>query len=100
MRIYALDPAVLDDLREAIRHDIEAALRPDRRTAEAHNPAPLAYISNADTIRLLGVSKATLQRWRDSGELPYAKVGGMIFYRRADLEAFIGRHVAMPERAA
>ncbi|GIV60281.1 MAG: hypothetical protein KatS3mg043_1370 [Rhodothermaceae bacterium] len=93
MQIIALDPAVLDDLRAAIRQDLEEVLRPDARTAEARNPDPLAYISNAEAMRLLGVSRATLQRWRDSGELPYARVGSMIFYRREDLEAFIGRHL-------
>ena len=39
--------------------------------------------------RLLHVSASTLQKLRRNGTLPYVKVGGMYFYRPADLERLV-----------
>lgn len=38
----------------------------------------------------LGLQRCTLDRWRSTGgKLPFYKVGGRIFYKRPDLDAFI-----------
>lgn len=40
--------------------------------------------------RYLGLQRCTLDRWRCTGSpLPFYKIGGRIFYRRADLDAYI-----------
>ena len=83
---------LFDELR-ALRSDLEAILSPDGRTAEAHNPDPRIWVSNAQLMQELRVSKPTLARWRQSGALPYAKVGGIVFYRRSDVYALLERHL-------
>ena len=39
------------------------------------------YINNRDMMKLLNVSKSTLQRWRDLGRLPHVKIQHKIYYR-------------------
>ncbi len=52
------------------------------------DPGP-AFISNTRARKPLGVGRTTLQRWRESGKLPYRKVGQLVFYRVADVNALI-----------
>lgn len=94
--LYALDADTVGDLFgeiRALREGVEAALSPDGRTAEAHNPDPHVWVSNQQLIEELRVSKPTLQRWRQSGELVFSKIGGIVFYRRSDVNAFLERHL-------
>ena len=41
--------------------------------------------SNRDAMKFLGVSRSTLQRWRDDKILPFRKVNGTIMYTKSDL---------------
>jgi excisionase family DNA binding protein len=45
--------------------------------------------------KLLGVPPGTLAQWRSTGRvpLPYLRLGGLIRYRRADLEAFLAANL-------
>jgi predicted site-specific integrase-resolvase len=66
---------MLDKLRGLARNDVRRLLPPDI-VAEA-----------------LGVSVATLARWRCTGSGPtYIKAGGRIGYEAEDLEAFKARN--------
>lgn len=49
----------------------------------------------AKTSEALGVSVATLERWRSvqPPELPFVKMGRRVMYRRADIVAFIEKRV-------
>lgn len=44
---------------------------------------------------LLGVSRKTWQTYRDNRVLPFVQFGRKIFVRRADLEAFMEKHLIM-----
>ena len=48
-------------------------------------------LNEAQTAEFLGVTRGTLAVWRCRKRhgLPFAKVGRMVRYRRADLEKFI-----------
>ncbi|MGB3542591.1 helix-turn-helix domain-containing protein [Rubrivirga sp.] len=62
---------------------------------------PKAFLTNREAQEYLGLSKATLARYRADGTLPYSKVGQSVFYRLADIEAVLERHaVASPTAAA
>lgn len=50
------------------------------------------WLDGATAEDLLGVSTRTLQHYRDTGILPYAKVGNKIFYKRSDLGAMVERY--------
>lgn len=58
------------DLRDAVR------LAERARQADAHDPASLRLLSMTELAELSGVSRATLYRLADSGELPAKKIGG------------------------
>lgn len=57
--------------------------------SEQAHPMSAHFISNKAARRSLGVGSTTLQRWRQSGKLPYVKVGQIIFYRTSEINAFI-----------
>lgn len=80
-----LDEAVLDAVREILPWAIEQLELPEP------DPAP-EILSNRRAREYLDVSKSTLQRWRDSGLLPYSKIEGSIYYRREDLIRVVEEH--------
>lgn len=43
----------------------------------------------ADVCEKLGISKRTLQTYRDRGLLPYSQINHKIYYRTEDVEAFV-----------
>jgi excisionase family DNA binding protein len=57
--------------------------------------APPDSLSPQAAAALLNVPSGTLAQWRSSGRvpLPYLKLGGLIRYRRADLEAFVAANL-------
>ncbi|WP_282196872.1 helix-turn-helix domain-containing protein [Alistipes finegoldii] len=44
------------------------------------------WISNREAMDILGVSPRTLQRYRDSGCIPFSKIGRNCRYRLSDIE--------------
>ncbi|UYC12859.1 helix-turn-helix domain-containing protein [Xanthomonas sp. CFBP 8445] len=49
-----------------------------------------ARLKGPDAARHLGISVSTLEKMRVEGRGPrYVKIGGRVFYRRADLDAYI-----------
>ena len=48
-----------------------------------------AWLTNREAQGYLGISRATLARYRADGTLPYSKVGQSVFYRLADVEALL-----------
>lgn len=46
-------------------------------------------LDNQDLCQLLNVSKRTLQRYRDSGELPFHTLYQKTFYKESDVHTFI-----------
>lgn len=49
-----------------------------------------AGLAPADAATFLGVGYSTLKKWRSEGRGPkYAKVGGSVLYRPADLDVFV-----------
>jgi hypothetical protein len=51
----------------------------------------------AAALHLGGVAPATLRNWRSRGVGPaYVRIGGVIRYQRADLDAFVERVEPVP----
>lgn len=46
-------------------------------------------MDGADVCEKLGISKRTLQTYRDRGLLPYSQINHKIYYRTEDVEAFV-----------
>ena len=47
------------------------------------------WLHNGDVCRLLGISKRTLQHYRDTGMLPFAQIGHKCYYKREDVERLL-----------
>lgn len=61
---------------------LNAAPSPNRRNADRLN--------NVEAAEYLGLKAATLNKWRVHGEgPPFIKVGRLIRYRKADLDAYL-----------
>ena len=52
-----------------------------------------------ETCEQLGVSKRTMKRRRDRGEISHAKIGSKIYYRTSDIEAFLMHHYIKSTRS-
>ena len=44
------------------------------------------WIDKQDVMQTMHVSDSTLRRWRRDKVIPYAKLGGKIYYRRTDID--------------
>lgn len=49
------------------------------------------WLRSAEVRKMLGISPGTLQNLRINGMLPYKKIGGSIYYSRADIERMMER---------
>jgi excisionase family DNA binding protein len=58
-------------------------------------------VSRKEAAAYLGASEHTLAVWASTKRypLPYVKIGRLVRYRRADLDAFIARNVVGAESA-
>lgn len=43
-------------------------------------------MDSGDVCRALGISKRTLQTWRNNGKIPYAMLGGKVYFKEEDIE--------------
>lgn len=75
-------------LRELIAETV-AELRPALTPAEEAGLDPKEWLTQKECLDYVGASKATLARWRADGLLAYSKVGGLLFYRRSDVDALL-----------
>ncbi|MFM7024430.1 MAG: helix-turn-helix domain-containing protein [Flavobacteriales bacterium] len=53
------------------------------------------WLDNQDVIRLLHVSKRTLQHYRDSGKMPFSQIGAKIYYKASDLEQLLNDNYSL-----
>ena len=51
--------------------------------------APQQWIDNDQACQRLSTSKRTLQHLRDSGILPFTKIGAKVFYKPEDIEKML-----------
>ncbi|MFR4306551.1 helix-turn-helix domain-containing protein [Phocaeicola vulgatus] len=51
------------------------------------------WISNKEAMEILGVSPRTLQRYRDSGCIPFSKIGKNCRYRLSDIWRVLEAHM-------
>ena len=81
-------PAALSGLVEAAVERALARLAPRFRTDERDRPAK-EWLTSREVQTYLGLSKATLARYRADGVLPFSKVGQNVYVERRALEALL-----------
>jgi len=57
-------------------------------TGNVHD-VPMELLTIRQTIEILGVTRSTIYRWEQSGILVPVRIGGVVRFRRADIEALI-----------
>lgn len=88
MEVQILTPAQSERaLREAaicVLREIGPKFRLDERDRPSKN-----WLTNRECQAYLGLSKATLARYRASGKLPFSKLGSSVYYRVEDVEGLL-----------
>ncbi|MFV0398365.1 MAG: helix-turn-helix domain-containing protein [Bacteroidales bacterium] len=46
-------------------------------------------MDSADVCRRLGVSKRTLQTWRNNGKIPFSMLGGKVYFHQSDIDTLL-----------
>ena len=88
------------DLQRIVDASVEASTAKVLARFPSGEGTPKAWLTNREALSFLGLSKATLQRYRTSGRLPYSKIGGSIYYRYDDLVAVLEAHLVTETDAA
>lgn len=58
------------------------------------------FIRESELAEMLSISKSTLHKLREDGDIPYQMIGSCIRYRKVDIDAWIlkKRHNPIDER--
>jgi hypothetical protein len=56
------------------------------------------WINGDEIMQKLGISKRTLQNYRDNGILPYSAIGGKFYYSIKDLERLMMKNYVSTDR--
>jgi hypothetical protein len=85
MDLISINPAEFEALLKQLQ-EIKKQLSEKQR-----NPDEIIY-DNADAMRLLKVSRRTLQSWRTAGLISFSQVGSKLYYTQQDISEFIQNH--------
>ena len=88
----ALSKALARDLADLVEPMIERAVRAALPKASPDDRPGKDWLTNAEAMEYLGLSRPTLARYRKSGKLRFSKVGSNVFYRLSDIEALLDVH--------
>ena len=75
-----------DDLRE-FKLELFRELR--RMFLEHHGQPAKKWLKSGEIRKLLGISPGTLQNLRVNGQLPFTKIGGVLFYDFEDVRKML-----------
>ncbi|PZP50086.1 MAG: DNA-binding protein [Pseudopedobacter saltans] len=74
---------LLFEFRQQLLSDIRLVLS-DRKPSQEKQ-----WLKSAEVRKLLGISHGTLQTLRNNGTLPFARIGGVIYYSRKELDKIL-----------
>jgi predicted DNA-binding transcriptional regulator AlpA len=78
-------------MRNLVREELQAALASLEPPA-ASSPAANRWMNEQECADLVSIPTATLRNWRFTGavQLPFARIGRLVRYSEADVQAFMG----------
>jgi hypothetical protein len=82
MEMFIIEKQVLDELTvrlETLKSKVDSLYAKS-------GVAPVKWLDNQQACIRLSASKRTLQNLRDSGILPFTKIGAKVYYKPADIE--------------
>ena len=83
----------IEDIQAVVEAAVDSATRQVLASVSAPIPEPSEWVPASLAREEYGSSKTWWQRHRTSGELPYSRIGGKIFYRRADIDGLLERNL-------
>lgn len=86
MEIISMDKRVFDDMAGRVE-SIEGKI--ERLCAGQKSPGMKRWFDNQDVCVILGISKRTLQTYREKGLLPFSQIRHKILYRPDDVEKLL-----------
>jgi excisionase family DNA binding protein len=72
--------------------EVKNTLQFDRNEETGLSLLRKLWLTGNEVIYLLGISKRTLQSYRDRGILPFAQIGRKIYYKASDIDEYLDRH--------
>ncbi len=85
MEFIAIEKKTFEALSKAFER---FSMRMDE-LCSGHTKRLSKWLNNEDVCRLLGISKRTLQTYRDKGILPYSQINHKMFYKASDVETLL-----------
>lgn len=80
-----LTRADLTQFRAELLKELKDILGPSKVTEKQ-------WLKSSEVRKILGISHGTLQNLRVNGNLPYTKLGSLIFYRYDDIQTILERN--------
>lgn len=56
---------------------------------EENTTPPQKLLNSIEVAKHFGISKLTLQNWRNAGTIKFTKIGHKVFYKTEDIQALI-----------
>ena len=86
MEIVSIEKKTFEEMKERFEKFSEHV---KGLCARYRPPERMDWMDSTDVCEKLGVSKRTVQTYRDRGLLPYSQINHKIYYRTEDVEAFL-----------
>ena len=97
MATSIITPDDLEQFKWDLLSDIKALL--DKKQDKVPPVEQVEWIKSHQVQRLLGISPGTLQNLRVNGTIPYSKVGGVLFYKKADIQHILESNMRNSENS-
>ena len=78
--------AALDRFQRAAERTLTEVIE---RLTSAEKTTGKAWLTNAEAMNFLDLSRPTLARYRADGRLPFSKIGSSIYYKLESIEALL-----------
>jgi len=85
-KIYASQLVTIDDLRDLEKRIVQTLLIALKLPA---NTAPKKWMKSHEVRRMLKISPGTLQNLKNTGVIPYTKIGGVHFFDNEDIQRLL-----------
>ena len=86
MEIIAIEKKTFEQMTQAFERFVNQV-----KNLCGSNRESEQWLSNREVCGLLGISQRTLQNFRDTGILPYSRIGHKCYYRVEDVERTVNQ---------
>ncbi|CAG5086002.1 helix-turn-helix domain-containing protein [Parvicella tangerina] len=97
MATSIITPDDLEQFKYDLLEDIKQLL--DKKQDKTLAVKESEWIKSHQVQRLLGISPGTLQNLRLNGTIPYSKVGGVLFYKKTDIQHILEQNMRNRENS-